>query len=306
MARLRGASVPVVNVSSKLSLEDIPSVVCNDEQVGRLGAEHFIRRGFGQFIFYKPVARNFAQLRAEGFRQRIQEANLESHEVQDRASLDRILYEIPKPVAVMGCNDIAALAALDLCRVDGFRVPDEVAVLGVDNDEVMLSLASPPLSSVNPATERIGFEAAMLLERLMNGSKECEHLVIPPAGVVTRQSTDLIAVTDRDVAEAVRFIRSHAGTPIGVDDVLKSTAISRRQLERRFRATLGRSVLDEIRRCRVDRARQLLTDTDLTIPQIATASGFSTASYLTVVFREETGITPGAFRDQYRNGRAER
>jgi LacI family transcriptional regulator len=125
---------------------------------------------------------------------------------------------------------------------------------------------------------------------------------IPPTGVITRRSTDLTAVTDVEVAEALRFIREHASGPMGVDAVLKNATVSRRQLERRFRTSLGRSMLDEIRRCRVERARQLLLETDLTLPQVATASGFSSASYLTVVFGESAGQTPGNFRKRYRRG----
>jgi LacI family transcriptional regulator len=184
-------------------------------------------------------------------------------------------------------------------------VPDQIAVLGVDNDDLIQSLASPPLSSIGTATEQIGFEAAALLDRLMEKgtfkiSIKTSTAKIPPTGIITRRSTDLTAVADAEVAEALRFIRQHATGPIGIEQVMQNSTVSRRQLERRFRAILGRSLLDEIRRCRIERARQLLLETDLTIPQIATASGFSSASYLTVVFGEMVGETPGHFRKSVR------
>jgi LacI family transcriptional regulator len=297
--RLQRAGVPVVNVSSALGRGELPSVVSDDLAVGRLGADYFIRRGFRHFAFYSATERQFARLRYEGFAGRAREAGFSAVEIDAAEPLAAALGTLPRPLAVMGCNDTAALAVLDQCRGLGIKVPDEVAVLGVDNDDLIQSLAFPPLSSINMATERIGFEAAALLERLIQGhAPAADRTLIPPTGVVTRQSSDLVAIADRDVSDAVRFIGEHSGSPIGVRDVLRVVPMSRRQLERRFRATVGRSVLDEIRRCRVDRARQLLGETELTIPQVAMACGFSTASYFTVVFRRATGATPGVYRRQ--------
>jgi LacI family transcriptional regulator len=180
------------------------------------------------------------------------------------------------------------------------KVPDQVAVLGVDNDDLVQSLAYPPLSTVNTARQRIGFEAAAMLEKLMAGEPvDGGPVLIPPTGVITRQSTDLLAIGDDDVADAVRYIHAHAGRPIAVDDVLRDLALSRRQLERRFRQSLGRSILDEIQRCRVDRARQLLVETELALPHIATASGFASASYFSVVFNKSQGMTPGEYRSRF-------
>jgi LacI family transcriptional regulator len=307
--RLLGAGVPLVNVSSSLQVDEASSVVCDDLAVGRLGAEHFIRRGFRRFVWYAPLVHHFAKLRQMGFTSRLGEAAFEPVIVIDRNTLNALLPSLDPPTAVMCCNDISALEVLEQCRLLRLRVPDQIAVLGVDNDDLIQSLASPPLSTITTAAERIGFESAVLLERLMHnrgsaaGSAPGSSIVsikIPPLGIVTRQSTDLIAVADDAVAEALRFIRQHAAGPMGVQDVQQHVTVSRRQLERRFRAVLGRSLLEEIRYCRVERARQLLIDTDLTIPQIATASGFSSASYLTVVFSRIAGESPGNFRKNVR------
>jgi LacI family transcriptional regulator len=302
ITKLLGLRVPVVNVSSSLQVESVPSVVSDDIAVGRLGAEHFLRRGFRSFVWYAPLNRHFAKLRQQGFTSRLVEEGLKSTIASDRSTLNGVLANVEKPAAIMCCNDITALEVLEQCRQTSLRIPDQVAVLGVDNDDLIQSLASPPLSSIGTATEQIGFEAGVLLEKLMQKQTIAAlYVTIPPTGVITRRSTDLTAVSDNEVAGALRFIREHANGSLGIEQILQSVTVSRRQLERRFRAILGRSMLDEIRRCRVERARQLLLDTDLTIPQIATASGFSSASYLTVVFGEMVGETPGNFRKTIRS-----
>jgi LacI family transcriptional regulator len=304
ISQLLRSRVPVVNVSSSTQVESVPSVVCDDIAVGRLGAEHFLRRGFRNFAWYAPLTRHFAKLRQQGFVARLDEGGFKAAIALERREINQILGDLQKPAAIMCCNDISALEVLEQCRQTTLRIPDQVAVLGVDNDDLIQSLASPALSSIGTATEQIGFEAGVLLERLMRKETiAASYVAIPPTGVITRRSTDLTAVSDNEVAEALRFIREHANGPLGIEQILQSVTISRRQLERRFRAFLGRSMLDEIRRCRVERARQLLLDTDLAIPQIATASGFSSASYLTVVFGEMVGETPGSFRKNIGRGR---
>jgi LacI family transcriptional regulator len=302
VGKFRRTGVPVVNVSSSMKVETMPSVVCDDEAVGRLGADYFLRRGFRHFGWYSPLDRHFAILRQQGFTARLAENALEPVIALHRINLAQMVLTLPKPAAIMCCNDVSALEVLEQCRMDGLKIPDEVAVLGVDNDDLIQSLASPPLSSIGTATEQIGFEAGVLLERLMERRidpavpAKPDNILIPATGIITRRSTDLTAVADLEVAEALRFIREHATGPIGIAEVLQSVSVSRRQLERRFQASLGRSMLDEIRRCRVERARQLLLETDLTIPQVATASGFSSASYMTVVLGEMAGQTPGELR----------
>ena len=298
---LHSAGVPVVNISSALGNANLPSVVADDLAVGRAGADYFLRLGFRSFAFFSPQDRQFTRLRHEGFTRRLQETNNRNELLTTENDLEAALYRLPRPLAVMAATDLAALSVLDKCRAHRLKVPDDIAILGVDNDDLIQSLAFPPLSSINMATDRIGFEAAAMLERLLSGEAlASSRLLIPPLGVITRQSSDVMAIGDRDVGEAVRYIRDHAAAAISVDDVSRSVVISRRQLERRFRAVLGRSVFDEIKRCRIERAKQLLNETELTIPQIATASGFSTASYFTVVFGDAVGSTPGAYRKQVR------
>ena len=294
---------PIVNVSSALPPGNLPSVSSDDVAVGRLAADYFLKRGYRSFVFVAQDSRAFVNLRHQGFAARLAEAGHRCDRAGDESAIAVLLSAGEKPIAVMGANDRAALAALDACRSAGLKVPEDVAVLGVDNDDLVQSLAYPPLSTINTARERIGFEAAALLEKLMLGQPTGPSpLLVPPTGVLTRQSTDLLAIDDADVADAMRFIAAHAGRRISVPDVLNEVPLSRRQMERKFQTALGRSILDEILRCRIDRARQLLSDTELALPQVADASGFTSASYFSVVFAKQVGSTPAEFRRRFGRG----
>ncbi|MGC4031103.1 MAG: substrate-binding domain-containing protein [Tepidisphaeraceae bacterium] len=291
---------PMVNVSSALPMTELPSVASDDLAVGRLAADYFLKRGYRSFVFVQQDEREFVQVRHRGFATRLSESAQTCSRVRDGQPLLDTIQRSERPLAVMGANDRAALAALDACRTAGLNVPEDVAVLGVDNDDLVQSLAYPPLSTINTARQRIGFEAAAMLEKLILGETPTQTpLLVPPTGIITRQSTDLLAVHDTEVADAMRFITAHAGRRISVTDVLREVPLSRRQLERKFRVALGRSILDEILRCRIDRARQLLLETELALPQVADASGFASASYFSVVFTKATGSTPAEFRRRF-------
>jgi LacI family transcriptional regulator len=218
---------------------------------------------------------------------------------QQRAGTAEWLAGLPRPVGVLACYDPRAREVLDACQAAGLRVPDDVAVLGVDNDELLCDLADPPLTSVVPNAARTGAEAAALLDRLMAGEPvpPTAHL-ISPTGVVTRQSTDVLAVDDPDVAAAVRFIRANACRGIGVADVLRAVAVSRRVLEVRFAKLLGRTPHEEIVRLQICRAKEILARTALPLAAVADRVGFAHPEYLSVAFKKATGLTPGAYRRQ--------
>jgi LacI family transcriptional regulator len=185
------------------------------------------------------------------------------------------------------------------CHRLDIDVPDQVAVLGVDNERPHCDLCSPPLSSIVTDGERIGFEAALLLDQMMDAKKTSgPRILIPPQGIVTRQSTDVTATTDTYVGEAVRYIRQHACEGIDVGDVLRHVIISRSALDQRFLNTLGRTTHDEILRVRLKRVRELLAETDLTVQLIAERTGFRHGEYLSAVFRREFRQTPREFREQ--------
>jgi LacI family transcriptional regulator len=220
----------------------------------------------------------------------------------------RWIAALPKPLGLMACNDFRGLQALDACRRAGVAVPEEVAVIGVDNEVLACEMANPPLSSVIPDCRRIGYEAAALLDRLMKGEPPPRTTrEIPPIGIVTRQSTEVTAIADPTVAEAMKFIREQACEGITVEDVLDHVTVSRSVLQKRFRDALGRTLHEAIAGVRLRRVKQLLIETDLSFDVLAQRAGFASRAYLSVVFRKSTGTTLAAFRREHalvRRGRA--
>ncbi|MGC4033059.1 MAG: substrate-binding domain-containing protein [Tepidisphaeraceae bacterium] len=216
---------------------------------------------------------------------------------EDRSVIAAWLKKLPKPVGIFACYDLRGQQVLDACRAIGLTIPDDVAVVGVDDDAVRCSLSDPPLSSVAPNTRRVGYQAAELLDRMMTGEKiEPGMRLVAPIGVSARRSTDALAVPDPEVAAAVRYIRDHYSSPMTVDDILEHVSLSRRSLESRFVSHIGRTPHAEILRCRLERAKQLLVETDLPIKTIANRVGVGTPEYLSVLFQRAFNTTPSAFR----------
>jgi LacI family transcriptional regulator len=192
------------------------------------------------------------------------------------------------------------LQLLNAARESKIDVPDEVAVLGIDNDSILCNLADPPLSSVEHDTRRIGFEASSLLDKMMRGYAPTEpRILIDPLRVVTRQSSDVLAIRDAEVAAAMKFIREHACDGISVDDVVDTVPVSRSTLERRFVKGVGRSIKAEINKVRIRRIKELLINTDYKLGAIANKVGFAHAEYMSVLFREAVGVTPGQYRKEH-------
>ncbi|MEM9644769.1 MAG: substrate-binding domain-containing protein, partial [Planctomycetota bacterium] len=205
---------------------------------------------------------------------------------------------LPRPIAIMGCYDFKAQQVLDACRQLNIAVPEEVSVLGVDNDHLICELSEPTLSSIIPDTKRTGFEAAELLQRMMSGESVStdEPLITQPLGIEIRESTDTIAIEDESVAKALQYIRRHANNNIRVTDILRYVSLSRRSLEHRFKKCVGRSPHEEIQRVRIRRIKSLLSETTLSIQQIATQGGYEYGEYMSAAFRRETGMTPSEYR----------
>lgn len=300
--------VPVVDVSAARLLPALPWVETDDGAFARAAADHLLERGFKQFGYCGDDRFNWSKWRAGCFARLVSEAggscslyssppfppaDAES-QVEDLADW---ISSLPKPVGIMACYDSRGQQVLDACRRRGIAVPDEVAVIGVDNDELLCNLSDPPLSSVIPNTHRTGYEAAALLDLLMAG-KRIPALTnrIPPLGVATRQSTDVLAIEDRHVVQAVRFIRDRACDGINVADVLKAVPQSRRLLEARFKKLIGRTPHEEILRVQINRAKELLASTDLSLEAIAERTGFAHTEYLSVAFKRETGTPPSRYR----------
>jgi len=294
-------------------LSRLSEVASDSAGAASMAAEHLLGRGFRSFAFVGVSGRVWSRRREAGFCRSIAAAGWEVDVYKPpRARRDRVwereqpvlaawLRELPKPSGVMACNDDRGREVLEACRAGGVRVPEELAIIGVDNDELLCELADPPLSSVALNGEGVGYRAAALLDRMMRRRvRKPRRLVAEPLHVVTRRSTDMIAIDDPDVAKAVGFIHDHATECIQIDDVVRHVAISRRNLETRFRKVVGRAPHAELQRVRLERAIHFLLDTDLSIPKIAEAVGYSTPSYFIQVFRKVHATTPARFRRQTR------
>jgi len=293
------------------------NIVSDSEGAATLAAEHLLERGFRNFAFVGGPDRVWAKRRQSAFCRRLAEEGLAVHVYRasdpavrrtwhrsrprhwesEHPELTRWLRELPRPCGVMACNDDRGREVLEACRLGGIRVPEELAVVGVDNDELWCELSDPPLSSVALDAEGAGYRAAALLDRMMRGEK-CRRETITASAlrVVTRRSTDVVAVEDPDVAAALHFIHNRAAEPINVKDVAAAVCVSRRSLELRFRRLLGRTLHEELDRVRMRRAEQLLRETDLAVPQVAEAVGYGSAGYLSRLFRKRHGLTPAKFR----------
>jgi LacI family transcriptional regulator len=307
---------PALNLCGTWTGSRLTVLDTDDPAVARLAFEHLRERGFTRLAYCGFGGTGWSEVRGRCFAQLAEAAGIpcqiyapkhkpqraltltvERHGMLQEAHLSAWLRSLPKPIGLLVANDMRGQQVIDLCAELGLNVPDEVAVLGVDNDEVLCELTSPPLSSVIPDCQRIGYEAAQHLDHLMSGRKpSLDALIIPPAGVATRRSTDVLALDDRHVATTLRFIREQACTGISVEDVLGNVPLSRSSLERRFVKLVGRAPKAEILRVQLERAKQLLTETDWTLAAIAEHSGFRHTEHFCTLFKSKTGQTPGRFR----------
>lgn len=305
---IRNLKLPTVDVSAARLVPELPWLETDDDAIARLAVQHFCERGLKQFAYCGDPRFNWSNWRGECFQQRLAGAGFTCAQFKpgsrpapdSESEVEQIgdwIQRLPKPVGVLACYDFRGRQVLDACRRRNLNVPDSVAVVGVDNDELLCSLSTPPLSSIILNPQRTGYEAAQLLDRLMDGlAVERRGYLIEPLGIAIRQSSDLLAIEDANVARAVRFIRDHACEGIRVKDVLQAIPQSRRVLESRFQKYIGRSPHDEILRVQLERARTLLTDTDLPLAQVAENSGFSHTEYLSVVFKKHFHTPPSQYR----------
>lgn len=296
-------TIPVVNVAGLLDESEVASVLSDDHEIGRMAAQHLLDRGFTNFAFVRRRdGTRYSTDRGTGFHNRIEEAGWKAGVINLSAThsdeeLITKLSALPRPLGVFSPLDRIAAMVLEACWKANFKVPEEIAVLGAGNHQQLCELCSPTLSSVEVDMERRGYEAAALLDRILEGeAKPEEPLRIPPAHVIERRSTDVFAFDDADVVSALRFIREHADTTIKVRDVVAATTISRRSLEGRFNTLIGRTLHEEIWRGHFDLAMRLLSSSDLSLQEVAERSGFRTASALVNLFRQRLGVTPKEFR----------
>ena len=295
----------------------LPTIESDHRAIGGLASEHLLERGFRHFAVCGFTGHAWSRRRLAGFQEALLHRTGLTCQVyespwggrhahpweQEQSHIGDWLRSLPQPVGVFACNDARGQHVLDACQRVNLSVPEEVAVIGVDDDVLLCELCDPPLSSVAPNPERVGYEAAALLDRLMAGEKPPPaHVQIEPLGVTTRQSTDVLAIDDPHIAAAVRYIRDNACRGATIRDVLQQVPLSRSVLEQRFRKYLRRSPKAEIRSVQFKRVKQLLVDTDLRLERIAELAGYEHPEYLSVVFKRETGQTPGQYRRRAHTG----
>ncbi len=222
--------------------------------------------------------------------------------MMDIEPMSKWLAKLERPTGLFVCNDIRGQQVLNACRTAEIAVPDDIGVIGVDDDDAICLLCDPPLSSVRPDAERVGYRAAELLNQMLAGAESNTSVeYVPPKSVSERLSTKVVAVEDVELARVCRYIRQHACDGINVGDVAQYSSLSRRQLERRFQDELGRTPHEQITAIQIDRVKQLLRETDMTLEQIAPKAGYSHKESLSAVFKRETGLTPGEYRAESRS-----
>lgn len=278
-------------------------------EVSRLAAEHLLERRLARFAYVGSEDRGWSGRRERAFREYLAVRGHTPYvypspkRLQDRIwereqpLLARWISRLPMPIGLFACDDDRGREVLEACKLAGLNVPEDVAVVGVDNDEVFCELADPPMSSIALNAETAGYRAAALLDAMMQGRVRKRHkIVVEAIGVVTRRSTEIVAVEDEDVASALQFIRRQQGRNISVDRVADEVALSRRSLEKRFRDTIGRTVLEEIQLTRLERAKRLLLETTYPISKVAEIAGFGSAGYFIQFFQKHVGKTPRKYR----------
>jgi len=313
-----GTVVGVNGQHRDYGLLGLPQVDIDDYEVGVVAATHFLQKGYRHFAYVDAIGASWAADRRRGFCEEVARAghsvdvfkqvwtstSVASDTAADDPATSLIdwLCSRPKPLGLLVCNDLRAREVLQTCKDKALHVPDEISVLGVDDDDLDCALSNPTLSSVSIPWRQMGYKAAELLHQRMTGHSIPSSVYrIPPTGVVERESTGAIAVDDPEVRRAVQFIRRNAHRPISVDDVVEAVdTITRRVLERRFRLLLGRTPLEEIRHAHFARAKMLLSGTDLPIDDVALASGFADPLWFSRAFRDVFGESPADYRR--RNG----
>jgi LacI family transcriptional regulator len=298
---------------TKQTIEGFINVTIDNGEVGRLGADHLIQCGFRHFAYCGFQGIYWSLKRGEAFEQSVRQTGHPCHVYQPPASKGvHVLWEkeelllvewlksLPKPVGIMTCNDDRSQHVLDACHAAQIHVPGEVAIIGVDNDEFICRLANPPLSSICLNPEKLGYRAAQLLDQVMREQTSDETVVVGgPTHVTARGSTNILLVEDKEMAEALRFIREHADEPLQVDEVAEAVAMSRRSLQHRFAKAVGRSIHSHILRERVNRITQVLVETNLTVAEIASRLAFSSPKQLDRVFTKFQGVAPTVYRSRY-------
>lgn len=303
--------LPTVNVDDIYDdLESVGNVRTDETVRARMAVEHFREKGQNNFAYYAPPSNEYSRSRERAFLSVLNDQGFECHvykpgyRVSRRIDRDeqhnrvlRWLNLLPRPVAILAVDARRGRELAEVCAIENISVPDEVAILAGDSDDLLCELSIPQLSSILVASQRIGYEAARLLHRIISGEPWSPLPdLIPPLGVVSKQSTDALAIDDPLIVQAMRYIQAHAFQGIVVDDILREVPVSRRYLELKFKQYFGRLPAEAIRELRLDRGKELLSQSDHSVDAIASMCGYAGATQFGVAFRKRFGETPLAFR----------
>lgn len=305
---------PLILCTHDKIIQGYPNVINNWEKAGDMAAEYLLKRGFKSFAYcgFRNICWSAGRL--AGYESRISQAGykvvlteLEYMQRRDQQEEEQnILIEwvcdLPKPVAIMACNDDLAIAIIDACKIASISIPDEIAIIGVDDDKFFCSISHPTLSSIGHNDELAGFQTAELIDNLITGKEKIsdQRIIVNPTHITTRQSTDIIAVEDVYVSDALRFIQKNSNRPIQVDEVADAAKTSRRGLEKKFNEHLKSTIHNEIERNRCERVARLLLETNLSISQISIKLDFSEEQNLARSFKKVKNVSPSEFRKKNR------
>jgi len=306
------ANIPVIAQDFKERFSGIPNITGDYKETGRLAANYFLKKGFKNFAFYGFTNIVWSRERAEGFEERIQEAGFNVHYYEHKgpgapdlwyykpSAVAEWLKSLPQPIALMTCDDNQGQHIAEAAKHAGIRIPDEIAILGVDNDEMICELSDTPLSSIELDAEKGGYEAARVMQEMVE-NKTCKgpNIVVKPTQVVTRVSTDIFASQDKYIVSALKYIHGNLDKNLKVDQVLKEVPLSRRSLEKRFIMTTGYPVYEYIYNQRIERFTQKLLETDMTIFEIALDLGLSDSKNIARQFKQVKGLTPMEYRKKH-------
>ena len=305
--------IPLIVVGHHFKkVQGVTNILSDSKAIARMAAEHILKSALKHFAYCGFDDKPWSVERSESFNAYITTAGYKTTIYKppsnpltltwetEQEHLVKWVQQLPKPVGLMCCNDDRSQQALQAAKLAGFKVPDEIAIIGVDNDELICELSDPPLSSVSVNFERSGYEGAAVLDQLMDGKDlKNQDIMIHASHIVPRYSTDMTALDDPDVSKAVRFIRTHATENLCVSDVVNVAPLSRRVLEKRFRDQLGTTILQEIRRVRTDKIAQMLIETNLSVSQIALSLGFNGNEHISRYFQREKNMSLLKYRKTY-------
>ena len=304
----------IIAITETDAPEDMPRLDIDHIKVGEMAAEYYIEKGYKNFAFYGNIKYYWTARRYKGFSDYIQQAGYQAY-CYDHPSMTAIkekgfdfklrnladwLKTLPKPTGIMACSDSWAVNVIEAAKIAGIHIPEQLALMGVDNDEPICESCFPRLSSIALSGELGGYNMAELLDNLMKGEKICgQRILVKPVQVVTRTSTDIMAVSDADVAQSLQYIRANQRNLIQVTDVAESVGVSLRTLQNKFRQTLDRTILEEIKNTRISYAKELLLNSDMNVSEISDYMLFPGINSFSRYFKDETGLSPMEYRKQY-------